>query len=77
MAQAGIDPVRLRFLPSQASLRTHLQALAQVDIALDRFPYQRTMTTLELPGAVKQRDVSGRGEIILDACHLWFSSAVS
>jgi protein O-GlcNAc transferase len=47
MAQAGIDPARLRFLPSQPSLRPHLQALAQIDIALDTFPYQGTMTTLE------------------------------
>lgn len=47
MAQARIDPARLRFLPSQPSLQTHLQTLAQVDIALDTFPYQGTMTTLE------------------------------
>jgi predicted O-linked N-acetylglucosamine transferase (SPINDLY family) len=46
-AHAAIDPARLRFLPSQPSLHTHLQTLAQVDVALDSFPYQGTMTTLE------------------------------
>jgi predicted O-linked N-acetylglucosamine transferase (SPINDLY family) len=46
-AHAAIDPARLRFLPSQPSLQTHLQTLAQVDLALDSFPYQGTMTTLE------------------------------
>jgi predicted O-linked N-acetylglucosamine transferase (SPINDLY family) len=49
-ACAGIEPDRLRFLPAAPTLAGHYQAIGGVDIALDSFPYQGTMTTLETLG---------------------------
>ncbi|WP_254508125.1 O-linked N-acetylglucosamine transferase, SPINDLY family protein [Anatilimnocola floriformis] len=46
-ATEGIDTRRLHFWKSRPSLDSHLEAIGDVDIALDSFPYQGTMTTLE------------------------------
>lgn len=44
---SGVDSRRLMFLPAQSSLEQHLKTIGSVEIALDSFPYQGTMTTLE------------------------------
>lgn len=44
---AGIDPERLTILPPTRGVREHLETYAQVDIALDTFPYAGTTTTCE------------------------------
>jgi protein O-GlcNAc transferase len=46
-ASEGVDSRRLQFWKSRPSLSSHLEAIGSVDIALDSFPYQGTMTTLE------------------------------
>jgi predicted O-linked N-acetylglucosamine transferase (SPINDLY family) len=46
-ASHGIDPQRLLVLAPNASHHEHLAAYAQVDIALDTFPYNGTTTTLD------------------------------
>jgi protein O-GlcNAc transferase len=46
-ARNNVDPCRLEFLKSRSGLAGHLEVLGEVDIALDAFPYQGTMTTLE------------------------------
>lgn len=46
-ATAGVDPARLTLLPMMKTVVEHLQAIGNVDIALDTFPYQGTHTTLE------------------------------
>jgi predicted O-linked N-acetylglucosamine transferase (SPINDLY family) len=49
-ARTGIDPDRLSFLPAAPTVAGHYRAIGAVDIALDSFPYQGTMTTLETLG---------------------------
>jgi len=46
-AACGIDPGRLRFLARTPGLREHLERYAEVDIALDPFPYHGATTTCE------------------------------
>lgn len=46
-AAHGIDADRLKLLGAQAERRDHLAQYAQVDIALDPFPYNGTTTTCE------------------------------
>ncbi len=46
-SERGVLPHRLLFCNAAATLREHLQAMASVDLALDSFPYQGTMTSLE------------------------------
>jgi protein O-GlcNAc transferase len=46
-AAQGLDPSRLILLSHTPSTREHLEAYAQVDIALDPFPYNGTTTTCE------------------------------
>lgn len=46
-ASSGVDPARLTFLPVAKTVVAHLEAIANVDIALDTYPYQGTHTTLE------------------------------
>ncbi len=46
-AAQGVLPHRLEFVPQALSLEAHLQRFADVDLALDTFPYQGTMTSLE------------------------------
>jgi predicted O-linked N-acetylglucosamine transferase (SPINDLY family) len=44
---AGIDPARIAILPYMPDDRAHLAAYAEVDVALDPFPYNGTTTTCE------------------------------
>ena len=46
-ASQGVDPGRLEFLTGTPSVEDHLRMIDGVDVALDSFPYQGTMTTLE------------------------------
>ena len=46
-AASGIGPHRLEFRTKSESLEQHLRTLKSVDLALDAFPYQGTMTSLE------------------------------
>jgi predicted O-linked N-acetylglucosamine transferase (SPINDLY family) len=46
-AAHGVLPHRLEFRTRAESLEQHLRTLASVDLALDSFPYQGTMTSLE------------------------------
>lgn len=46
-AENGIPSSRIWFLPCSQGTKAHLEALSSVDLALDSFPYQGTMTTLE------------------------------
>ena len=46
-AEHGVLPSQIMFLPVGPTLVDHLNVLASVDVALDSFPYQGTMTTLE------------------------------
>jgi protein O-GlcNAc transferase len=43
----GIDPSRIDLRPKSATIREHLQTYAEVDIALDTYPYNGTTTTCE------------------------------
>ncbi|MDB5387314.1 MAG: Tetratricopeptide 2 repeat protein [Planctomycetaceae bacterium] len=43
----GIPPHRILFKEPDESLADHLRGIAEVDIALDTFPYQGTMTTVD------------------------------
>jgi predicted O-linked N-acetylglucosamine transferase (SPINDLY family) len=45
--KAGVDAARLDLLGKIATINSHLDAYAQVDIALDSFPYHGTTTTCE------------------------------
>ncbi|CAG0962551.1 hypothetical protein PHYC_00806 [Phycisphaerales bacterium] len=47
LRSTGVDPVRLEVLPFAASSAEHLAMYANVDIALDPFPYHGTTTTCE------------------------------
>jgi protein O-GlcNAc transferase len=47
LADAGIDLSRVQFLPESGSIAEHLALYAQMDVALDPFPYNGTTTTLE------------------------------
>ncbi|MGV3483261.1 MAG: hypothetical protein ACO1RT_02450 [Planctomycetaceae bacterium] len=46
-AAHGVLPHRLEFRTQAETLEEHLRTMASVDIALDAFPYQGTMTSLE------------------------------
>ncbi len=46
-AAQGVLPHRLRFCTEAQTLGQHLETMAGVDLALDSFPYQGTMTSLE------------------------------
>ncbi len=46
-ASHGVLPDRLEFRSRSETLKGHLQTMANVDLALDSFPYQGTMTSLE------------------------------
>ncbi len=46
-AAQGVLPHRLQFRSRAESLAEHLRTMATVDLALDAFPYQGTMTSLE------------------------------
>lgn len=46
-AARGVLPDRLEFRTRSESLLEHLTTMASVDLALDSFPYQGTMTSLE------------------------------
>ncbi|MGB7345718.1 MAG: hypothetical protein WBD20_15995, partial [Pirellulaceae bacterium] len=46
-AAHGVLPHRLEFRTQAETLEQHLRTLASVDLALDSFPYQGTMTSLE------------------------------
>jgi len=46
-AAHGVLPHRLEFRTQAESLAKHLRTMASVDLALDAFPYQGTMTSLE------------------------------
>jgi len=46
-AARGVLPHRLQFRTKTESLTEHLRTMASVDLALDSFPYQGTMTSLE------------------------------
>lgn len=46
-AENGTPSSRVWFLPFSQGTKAHLEALSSVDLALDSFPYQGTMTTLE------------------------------
>jgi predicted O-linked N-acetylglucosamine transferase (SPINDLY family) len=46
-AAHGVPPHRLLFRTQTETLAEHLQTMANVDLALDSFPYQGTMTSLE------------------------------
>ncbi|MDX2117008.1 MAG: hypothetical protein SFY96_02370 [Planctomycetota bacterium] len=43
----GVDPTRIDLLGRIASITSHLDAYARIDIALDTFPYHGTTTTCE------------------------------
>lgn len=42
-----VDPERLMLLPPEATTQAHLSRFAEIDIALDTFPYNGTTTTCE------------------------------
>jgi len=44
---AGLDPARVTVLPACADYAAHLASYAQIDVALDPFPYNGTTTTCE------------------------------
>lgn len=46
-ATLGVDPSRLEFSDTEPTLVGHFRRMGSVDIALDSFPYQGTMTSLE------------------------------
>jgi predicted O-linked N-acetylglucosamine transferase (SPINDLY family) len=46
-AEHGVMPNRIQFSKCCSSLSEHLLAMSDVDLALDSFPYQGTMTSLE------------------------------
>ena len=46
-AEHGVCSDRLEFMPLAETLQDHLSVMADVDLALDSFPYQGTMTSLE------------------------------
>ncbi len=46
-AAHGIEPQRIAFIGKASTVKTHLACYAQVDIALDTFPYNGATTTLE------------------------------
>jgi protein O-GlcNAc transferase len=45
-----VSPDRLVFWPAAPGVAGHYRAIGAVDVALDSFPYQGTMTTLETLG---------------------------
>jgi protein O-GlcNAc transferase len=47
MAECGIDPNRVTFLPFEKGPADHLARYGEIDIALDPFPYNGTTTTCE------------------------------
>jgi protein O-GlcNAc transferase len=45
--ESGIDPARIDFVPFAPTAAEHLGVYAEVDVALDTFPYNGTTTTCE------------------------------
>ena len=46
-AERGVLPERIRFHPCCPTYKQHLETVQEIDLALDSFPYQGTMTSLE------------------------------
>jgi len=44
---AGLDPARVRCLPTTPGMAEHLAAYREIDVALDTYPYHGTTTTCE------------------------------
>jgi predicted O-linked N-acetylglucosamine transferase (SPINDLY family) len=47
LAALGVDAARVDFLPRSPDLLSHLEAYAEIDVALDTAPYNGTTTTCE------------------------------
>ncbi len=61
-AALGVDAARLTFLPGENDVPSHLARYAQIDVALDTWPYNGTTTTCEaLWMGVPVVSLAGRG----------------
>jgi predicted O-linked N-acetylglucosamine transferase (SPINDLY family) len=67
----GVDPERIQLLPSVPSPADHLACYAQIDVALDPFPYAGTTTTCEaLWMGVPVVTLAGRSHVGRVGCSL-------